>query len=287
MKVSGKEVAEAIAEHLQLEVKKLKVTPYFAIILAGEDPSSRLYVNNKIKVAEKIGVAVKFFEFAEQEFHKCLQTIKKLNKNQKVHGMIIQYPVFKGWDFEKLILEIDPDKDVDGFSEESPFNKATAMATWEMLGAFAKIEGFSDTKKFLMGKKIVVLGRGKTAGGPIRELLEKHGFKVTVISRDTENPDAKIKKGDVVISATGHKNIVNASNIKKGSYVIGVGVGREIVDGKPKIYGDIMEEEVSQLSKLYCPTIGGIGPLTIVSLLRNVIDAASYSLSSPPVRGSK
>lgn len=274
MKVSGKEVAEAIAEDLKTEVRKLKVTPYFAIILAGDDPSSRLYVNNKIKVAEKIGVKVKFFEFSEKEFNKCLQTIKKLNEDKKVHGMIIQYPVFRGWDFDKLIQEVDPNKDVDGFSDKSPFGKATAMATWEMLGAFAKIEGYSKTDEFLKGKNIVVLGRGKTAGGPIRQLLEEHGSAVTVIARDTENPDAKIRKGDVVISATGHKNIVNASNIKKWSYVIGVGVGREIVDGKPKIYGDIMEEEVSQLAKLYCPTIGGIGPLTIVSLLKNVIESA-------------
>lgn len=274
MKVSGKEVAEKITESLKVKVRKLKVTPLFAIILAGNDPSSRLYVNNKIKVANQIGVKVKAFEFSQNQFNIVLKTIKKLNKDKKVHGMIIQYPVYEGWDFDKLIAQLDPKKDVDGFSIESPYNKATAMATWEMLSAFAKIEGFSKPEEFLKGKKIVVLGRGKTAGRSIRELLEAHGFEVTVIARDTENPTAKIKRGDLVISATGVKNIVNGSNVKPGAYVVGVGVGREVVDGKPKIYGDINEEEISKIAKLYCPTIGGIGPLTIVSLLRNVIEAA-------------
>lgn len=277
MRVSGREVAEKIAESLKAQVQKLKVTPYFAIILAGDDPSSKLYVNNKIKVAQKIGVKVKSFEFSENQFDKVLQTIKRLNKDKKVHGMIIQYPVFEGWDFDKLIAAIDPKKDVDGFSIESPYHKATAMATWEMLNAFAKIEGFSKPEEFLKDKKIVVLGRGKTAGKSIRELLEAHGFEVTVIARDTENPTAKIKRGDLVISATGVKNIVNGSNVKPGAYVVGVGVGREVVDGKPKIYGDINEEEISKIAKLYCPTIGGIGPLTIVSLLKNVIESAKNS----------
>ena len=146
-----------------------------------------------------------------------------------------------------------------------------------MLTAFAYLEGFSKTEEFLENKKIVVLGRGKTAGGPITQTLENHGFEVFSINRQTENPNTIIKRGDVVISATGVKNIVNASNVKKGAYVIGVGVGREIVEGKKKIYGDINEEEISKIAKLYCPTIGGIGPLTIVSLLENVIESAKRS----------
>jgi methylenetetrahydrofolate dehydrogenase (NADP+)/methenyltetrahydrofolate cyclohydrolase len=274
MKVSGKEVADAIARQLKEKVTKLKVQPTFAIILAGEDHASRIYVNFKIKRAEEIGVKVIFFEFSKDQFNVCIETIEKLNADKNVHGMIIQYPIYDSWNFDELIARVDPKKDVDGFSEESPYEKATAMAVWEMLTAFAYLEGFIKTDDFLKGKKIVLLGRGKTAGGPTIELLKRHGFEVIVIVHDTENPDAKIRNGDVVISATGVKNIVNGFNIKKGAYVIGVGVGREIVDGKPKIYGDINEEEISDLAKLYCPTVGGIGPLTIISLLRNVIDSA-------------
>lgn len=276
-KVSGKAVADAIAKKLHDKVKALEIQPTFAIILAGEDPASRIYVDFKIKRASEIGVKVIFFEFSENQFNGCVQTIEKLNKDENVHGMIIQYPIYKTWNFDELITKVDPRKDVDGFSKESPYEKATALAVWEMLTAFAYLEGFSKTEKLLRDKKIVVLGRGKTAGGPVRELLEKHGFEVAVIARDTKDPNALIRSGDVVISATGVKNIVNGSNVKKGTYVIGVGVGRETIDGKPKIYGDINEEEISKIAKLYCPTIGGIGPLTIVSLLENVIESAKRS----------
>lgn len=275
MKVSGKEVADAIAKKLQIKIEKLKVKPTFAIILTGEDPASRIYVDFKVKRASEIGVKVIFFEFSKNQFYECVETIEKLNADKNIHGMIVQYPIYKDWDFDNLVSKIDPKKDVDGFSEESPYEKATALATWEMLTAFAYLEGFSKTEEFLKAKKIVVLGRGKTAGGPIAELLKRHGFEVVVITRDTKNPTEKIKKGDVVISATGVKNIVNTSNVKKGAYVIGVGVGRETVEGRHKIYGDINEEEISKIAKLYCPTIGGIGPLTIVSLLENVIESAS------------
>ena len=284
MKVSGKAVADAIAKKLQIKIEKLKVKPTFAIILTGEDPASRIYVDFKIKRANEIGVKVKFFEFSRNQFDECVQTIQKLNEDKKVHGMIIQYPTYKEWNFDDLVTKIDPKKDVDGFHNDSPYEKATALAVWEMLTAFAYLEGFSKTEEFLKNKRIIVLGRGKAAGGPIAELLKRHGFEVVVITRDTKNPTEKIKKGDVVISATGVKNIVNTSNVKKGAYVIGVGVGREVIEGRHKIYGDINEEEISKIAKLYCPTIGGIGPLTIVSLLENVIQAAS--MSPPRRRGS-
>lgn len=274
MKVSGKEVAEVILKKLQKEVEKLKVKPTLVIILAGDDPASRIYVNNKIKAAEKVGVKTKLFEFSKDQFEKALDTIHKLNRDKKVHGIIIQYPTYKGWDFDSLFLKVDPQKDVDGFNEKSPFKGATALGVWEMLTAFAYLEGFKKMEEFLKNKKIIVLGRGKTAGKPIKELLESKGFEVEVITSQTENPQAIIKSGDVIISATGVKNIINKTNLKKGSYVIGVGVGKEVIEGTPKVYGDINEEEVSEIAKLYCPTIGGIGPLTIVSLLKNTIEAA-------------
>lgn len=274
MKVSGKDVADAISKKLQKQVEKLKEKPTLVIILAGDDPSSRIYVNNKIKRAQSLGVNAKLLEFSSDQFNEAVEAIKRLNKDLSVNGIITQYPVYKDWDFENLVTRIDPKKDVDGFLEDSPYKGATALAVWEMLTAFAYLEGFKKTEQFLRGKKIVVLGRGKTAGKPIKELINSYGFDITVVARDTKDPDKLIKNGDVVISATGVKNIVNGKNIKKGAYVIGVGVGKEIIDGKSKIYGDIDEEEVSKKAKLYCPTIGGIGPLTVVSLLNNVIKSA-------------
>ena len=146
------------------------------------------------------------------------------------------------------------------------------MAVWEMLTAFSLLEGFKKTERFLRKKKIVLIGKGKAAGRPILKLLTKkglpagrQGFKIEVVDKDTKNPTSIIKKGDVVISATGVKNIVNKNNLKKGVYVVGVG------------YGDLNEIEVANLAKLYNPNIGGIGPLTIVSLLKNVVISGTRS----------
>lgn len=280
MKVSGKIVAEAILNKLTAEVKEENLQPYLAIILANNYAPSRIYVSNKIKAAERIGVKAEVLEFSEDEQSKCLAALDRLNKDSAVNGVIIQYPVYKSWDFENLLSKTDPQKDVDGFLKDSPFYPATALGVWEMLTAFALEEGFTKVEDFLKNKKIVVLGRGKTAGQPTFELLQKKGFSPTQIHSKTENPNLIIKQADIVISATGVKNIINKSNLKMGAYVIGVGVGKEVLDGQEKIYGDINEAEVSQIAKLYCPTIGGIGPLTIVSLLKNVTESARRAQSS-------
>lgn len=276
-KVSGKEVAEAILKKLEKNIKKNNLHPGLAIILANNTQASRIYVNNKIKAAERVGIAVKLFEFSEQAGESCKKTIDKLNKDSSINGIIVQYPVYDSWNFDEYENSIVPQKDVDGFLENSPYIGATALGIWEMLTAFSLIEGFKKTEEFLKNKKIVIIGKGKAAGGPITKLLKNKGLDVVSVVRETKNPTPVIKSGDVIISATGVKNIVNKNNLKKGSFVIGVGVGKEIVDGKMQIYGDINEEEVSKIAKLYCPTIGGIGPLTIVSLLENVVLATKVT----------
>lgn len=260
MKVSGKVVAEAILKKLEKEITDKNLSPGLAIILANNIEASRIYVRNKIKTAKRIGIKTKLYQFTSLE--KVLKTIKRLNNDQGVHGIIVQYPVYDSWNFGELEQAIDPQKDVDGFREDSPYSGATALAVWEMLTAFALIEGFKKTEDFLKGKKIVMIGKGKAAGGPTFKLLKEKGFNPEVVVRETPNPTPIIKSGDIVISATGVKNIVNKSNLKPGAYVVGVG------------FGDINEEEVPSIAKLYNPNIGGIGPLTIVSLLKNVIESA-------------
>ncbi len=274
MKVSGREVADVILGKLEQEIKEKNLLPKLAIILANNNPASRIYVNNKIKAAEKVGIQSELFEFSKAEKEKCLETIKRLDKDPKVHGIIVQFPVYDGWNFDEFEQAVNPGKDVDGFRDDSLFFGATALGVWEMLTAFALLEGFKKAEDFLKGKKIVLLGKGKAAGGPIFKLLSSKGIEVSVIEKETKNPNEIIKTGEVIISATGVKNIINRTNLKLGSYVVGVGVGKEMIDGKERIYGDINEEDVAKVSKLYCPTIGGIGPLTIASLLKNVVKSA-------------
>lgn len=263
MKVSGKKVAEAILKKLEREISNKNLHPGLAIILSNNNPASRIYVNNKIKTAKKVGIKTQLFEFSKQEKDKCLKTIQGLDKDSKVHGIIVQYPVYDTWDFEQLEQSINPQKDVDGFREDSPYSGATALGVWEMLTAFAFLEGFKKTGDFLNDKRIVLVGKGKAAGGPTFKLLISRGFKIDVVEKDTKNPEEIIKKGDVVISATGVKNIINKNNLKKGAHVVGVG------------FGDLNEEEVSKIARLYNPNIGGIGPLTIACLLKNVVQSAS------------
>ncbi len=274
MKVSGKEVADSILNSLQKTIQENSLNPDLAIILAGNDPASRLYVDRKIQAAQKIGVKIEFAEFRESQLEECKQAIRKMDRDRKVHGIIIQYPLFESWDFEPLMSLMSPQKDVDGFLPNSHFRGATALGVWEMLKAFAEIESFSSAEDFLKEKKVVLLGKGKTAGGPIRDVLQDKKILFNLIDSKTENADELIGHADVIISATGKKHIITGDKIKGGSYVIGVGVGKELVDDKTKIFGDIEEESISQKAKLYCPTIGGIGPLTIACLLRNVVESA-------------
>lgn len=274
MKISGNEVAEGILKKLKQEIQKDNLKPGLAIILAGEDPSSRIYVRSKIKTAGSIGIDAKLFEFSKNEKEKVLETLKKLNRDDSIHGIIIQYPVYEGWNFDELAQNINLEKDVDGFLENSPFKGATALGVWEMLSAFAFHEGFKNPEEFLVRKKVVLLGKGRTAGGPTRDLLTEKGIAFILIDSKTENPDQIIKDADVIISATGKKHIITGEKIKQGSYIIGVGVGKEKMDNQEKIYGDIEEGSVSQKAKLYCPTIGGIGPLTVACLLRNVVESS-------------
>lgn len=269
MKVSGKPLANSILSSLKLEIEEDNLKAGLAIILANPTGASKLYVDNKLQKAAECGIPAQLYQFDEEQFDKALDQIQTLNLDPRVSGIIIQYPVYDSWDFETLFQSVSSQKDVDGFKTDSPFIPATAAGVWEMLNEFSRLEGFNNAEEFLTGKKITVLGRGLTAGKPIRELLQEKGFEVNLIHSQTPEPDGIIKNSDIIISATGKKDIINASNIKPNCFVIGVGVGKE----DEKTIGDL-SDQVADIAKLYCPTIGGIGPLTIACLLRNIVQSA-------------
>jgi methylenetetrahydrofolate dehydrogenase (NADP+)/methenyltetrahydrofolate cyclohydrolase len=275
MKVQGKPLSEVILLSLADQIKQEKLYPHLAIILAGGAASSLMYIKFKQIAAERIGIKTTLLQFSESTLNECKKTIDSLNNDPDTHGVIVQLPVYPSWPTEELVNSVSLEKDVDGFLEKSPFDPATAEAVWEMLKEFARLEEFEDVNQFLKNKKIVVLGKGKTAGKPVRDLLQKNGFTSELIDSKTENPDLIISNADVIISATGKKHIINADNIKIGAYVIGVGVGKENIDGQDVSFGDIDEDQIKDIAKLYCPTIGGIGPLTVACLLRNVVKSAA------------
>lgn len=262
MKVSGKEIADKILEDLKQQIIARNLKPNLAIILAGEDPASEIYVSYKLKAAKEIGIEANVFRFSKDQYQDCIKKISELSFDSKISGIIIQHPVFPGWDFESLLQKIDPKKDVDGFLPSSSYSGATALGVWEMLGEFAKIEGCLSAEEFLKGKKVVLLGKGRAAGRPTMHLFESKGVEYTLIDSKTQNPDEIIKTSDVVISAVGKRHIIHERNIKQGSFTIGVGSH------------DVDEEQIALKAKLYCPNIGGIGPLTVACLLRNVVLSA-------------
>jgi methylenetetrahydrofolate dehydrogenase (NADP+)/methenyltetrahydrofolate cyclohydrolase len=274
MIVLGKPLAETILLDLKEQIASHGLMPHLVIILAGDNSASRTYIKYKKIAAERIGVTVTIKEFESDQANHCLDTIKQLNTDSSVHGIIVQLPVFSGWPTEEIVNTVVLHKDVDGFLPNSPYTPATADGVWEMLGEFARLEKYPDTQAFLKDKNIVVLGKGRTAGKPTRNLLLSKGFESHLIDSKTENPDKIISNADVIITATGKKHIIHGDNIKDGAYVIAVGVGKEVIDGEEKLFGDINEHQIREKAALYCPTVGGIGPLTIACLLRNVVIAA-------------
>ncbi len=262
MKISGRDLADRILISLKQEIIDKKLRPILAIILAGEDPASEIYVSYKIKAAKEIGVQADLYRFSKDQYQKCAEKIGLLSADNLVSGIIIQHPVFPDWDFDQLLQQVNLKKDVDGFLSNSPFLGATALGIWEMLGEFAKIEGFKKTEDFLQNKKIVLLGKGRAAGKPTMRLFANKEVKFTLIDSKTQSPDEIIKSADVVISCTGKEHIIRGESVKQGSYIIGVG-------GK-----DVHEAEIAGKARLYCPNIDGIGPLTVACLLRNVVLSA-------------
>lgn len=275
MKISGTPIAKAILDELKQQIQSFALQPHLAIILATDNPSPKMYVSIKLRRAAEIGLKTTVYEFSPATPQQALETIHVLNSDQSVHGILVQLPMYDHWVAEDYVTTVAPSKDVDGFLPNSQFKPATGLAVWEMLKNFAQQESYHNVHDFLNGKQITVVGKGKTAGKPAIEILKSEGFNPTIIDTKTSNPNEILQNSDIIISAVGKRHLITADNIKAGSYLIGIGVGKELHEGKERIYGDIDEESIQDKAKLYCPTIGGIGPLTIACLLRNVVQSAS------------
>jgi methylenetetrahydrofolate dehydrogenase (NADP+)/methenyltetrahydrofolate cyclohydrolase len=275
MIILGTPIAQRIRTRLRERVQTEHLSPHLTIILANHDPASARYIEKKIRAAEKTGVAVTVKKFDETELDACRSAIAGANANPAVHGILVQLPVYDSWPEEELIAQVSSQKDVDGFLPESPYTEATAQGVWSMLAEFARVEGAASVPAFLKGKTIVVVGRGRTAGGPVLCMLQREGFAPENVNRETPHPDEVIRSADVLISAVGKNGIVNGNNTKPGAYVISVGIDYEERDGEQVALGDANEQEVSKVARLLCPTINGIGPLTVACLLSNLVEAAS------------
>ncbi len=263
MKIDGKAIARGILESLRIQVSALKqqgVTPTLAVIQVGDDPGSTAYIRQKQKAAEQIGAKLILSHQLSAVSPQTLQNIlQQYNDDQSVHGIIVQRPLPEALRAEGIRLS----KDVDGFLPNSPYPVPVASAVLTMLG------------DRIHSKKIVVVGRGETAGKPIADALIKRGYDVSIIHSQTPNPDEITKTADIIISCVGKPNVVRRDNIKTGAFLVSVGLFR---DSEGRLHGDYEEDEIKDIAAFYTPTPGGVGPVNVACLMANLVKAASKLL---------
>lgn len=267
MKIDGKQIASEILEDLKSQVLKLKekgVIPTLAIILIGDDQASESYIKQKELKAGEIGAEIKLFRFKETNRKDLLKLIKNLNIDPKIHGIIVQRPLPEEFDRNLISEAINPLKDVDGFNPDSEFDAPVAEAVVKIL----QIIGESD----LVQKQIVIIGKGETAGGPIIKFLRETGCRPEIIDKKTPNPENAIKEADIIISAVGHEKIFDTNLLKNNQILIGVGL---YMGDDGKLHGDYPDEEVEGKVKYFTPRIGGVGPVNVAYLMKNLLEAAS------------
>lgn len=269
MKIDGRAIASEILGKLKSQVEELEqkeIIPTLAIILIGDDESSKSYVKQKQLKADEVGIKIKLFHFESTSQDALLELIEKLNNDPKIHGIIVQRPLPEDFDRNKIANAVNPSKDVDGFNPNSPYDAPVAQAVFEIL----KNIGFTNLKN----KQITVIGKGETAGGPIIKMLSKLKTPPIVIDRQTKDPKDLIESADIVICAVGKENTVKPEFLNSNQTLIGVGLSSR--DGKLK--GDYDESKIENRVKYFTPTPGGVGPVNVACLMQNLVKAAEISV---------
>ena len=277
--IDGKLVSKSVREKISAEVQELiarGITPGLAVILVGENPASKVYVRNKHKACLEVGI--NSYEITlpegttEQEL---LEKIRELNSDPLVHGILVQLPLPAHINETAVINAISPDKDVDAFHPENvgkimtgnyTFLPCTPAGIMELLG-FYEID--------ITGKECVVIGRSNIVGKPMLHLLLEKNGTVTICHSRTKNLKEITRRADIVVVAIGKPRFLTADMVKEGSVVIDVGINRT-EDGK--LCGDVDFEGVSPLASFITPVPGGVGPMTITTLLKNTLTAAKNSV---------
>ena len=268
MKVDGRHIASAILKDLKIKVKKLQeknIIPHLAIVLVGDDPASKTYVKQKILTAEKIGIKTSLFQYPSSISTKnLLGHLNDLNHLSNVHGIIVQQPFSSHIDQEKIVNAITVQKDVDGFHPQSKFEMPIVLAVLKIL------EEVQGSTPGVDKRKIVVIGKGETGGKPIINSFKKMGINPTVIDSKTKDPQSLTETANIIISAVGKPNIIKPNMTKKGVILISIGLHKGS-DGK--LHGDYEENEIKNIASFYTPTPGGVGPVNVAMLLKNVVIA--------------
>ena len=272
--LDGKMVSKQLKDNLKIKVNELKnkygITPKLSIVLVGENPASQVYVRNKVKACEYTGIEPNLIKVSEEiTEEELLNIVKTLNNDDSVHGIIVQLPLPKHINEQKVIDYINNKKDVDGFGIE---NKGKLFCGLDSLhsatpeGIMTLLDAYNIP---IQGKNAVVVGRSNIVGKPIAMLLLAKNATVTIAHSKTANLGEVTKQADILVVAIGKPKFVTDDMVKEGAVVIDVGINRV----NDKLCGDVDFENVSKKASYITPVPGGVGPLTIASLLKNTLIA--------------
>lgn len=278
MIIDGKKFARKLKFKLKKEIqsikKKTRLTPGLTVILIGNHAPSEIYVRNKAISAKEVGINSKVLRFKNSISEtKLISVIQRLNKDKKVHGILVQLPLPDHIHGHKIIEEIDPRKDVDGFHPINVGNLSSgkdSLISCTPLGCYLMIKSI---RKNLSGLNALMIGRSNLNGKPMVQLLLKEDCTVTIGHSKTKNLKELCKKADIVVVAAGRANLVKGDWIKKGAIVIDVGINRVKKKNGYKIIGDVEFKSVVKKAKAITPVPGGVGPVTIACLLNNTLKA--------------
>ena len=273
--LNGKELAQKLQQEMTQEVTELKkkgLQPGLAVILVGEDPASQVYVRNKERAANNIGMYSVVYRLPETTSEADLiAKIEELNHDDKVHGILVQLPLPKHINEDLVLDTIDPAKDVDGFHPMNLGNLFAGKPTMIPCTPAGIMELIKLSGIDLAGKNAVIIGRSNIVGKPMAHLLLQANATVTICHSKTKDLPKVAKQADVLVVAIGRANFVTADFVKEGAVVIDVGINR---DENNKLTGDVKFDEVAPLTSYITPVPGGVGPMTITMLMRQTIDAA-------------
>ena len=278
MIIDGKKEAELLRDEIKKEVFKIRESknkvPGLTVILIGNYTPSQIYVKNKEKNSKEVGMNSNVIKYSDDVTEKeILEKIKELNNDQNVSGILVQLPLPKQINKEKIINAIHPSKDVDGFNPVNVGNLSSGYKGLVPCTPMGCLMLIKKVEKNLSGKHAVIIGRSNLNGKPMAQLLLKENCTVTIVHSKTKNLQQECLKADILVAAVGVPNLVKKSWVKKDAIVIDVGINKL----NDKIVGDVEFDQVKDIAKAITPVPGGVGPMTIACLLKNTLECFKAS----------
>mgnify|MGYP000277704593 FL=1 len=273
--LDGKAISKKVREELKIKAEELKqknIVPKLAVIMVGDDPSSKIYVRNKSKACEEVGIEFEEYLLGENiKNEELLNLIEELNNREDIHGILLQSPIPKHLDINLAFRTIKPEKDVDGFHPVNIGKLSLNQECFVSCTPFGIMRMLAEYNIDIEGKHAVIIGRSNIVGKPmIQCMLNKHAT-VTVCHSKTKNLSEITKQADILVAAIGKPKFITEDMVKDGAVVIDVGINR---NEEGKVCGDVDFENVSKKASYITPVPGGVGPMTIAMLMNNIIKAA-------------